>query len=86
MTCVLSLITIIGHARNYNRPLEQRQIIRVLLLPPVYAIVSFLSYRFYRSYTYYEVSETVYEALAIAAFLMLMLQVSGTDVPVAMAR
>jgi len=39
ITCALALITICGHARNYNRPLEQRQIIRVLLLAPVYAVV-----------------------------------------------
>ncbi|UZJ50989.1 hypothetical protein CBS101457_000309 [Exobasidium rhododendri] len=80
LTCFLALITIIGHARNYNRPLEQRQIIRVLLLAPVYAVVSFFSYRFFRASTYYELSETVYEALAIAAFLMLMLQYIGESV------
>jgi hypothetical protein len=27
--------------------------IRVLYMPPVYATISFLSYRFFRSYTYY---------------------------------
>lgn len=52
VTCGIALITILGHARNYTRPLEQRQIIRVLLFAPVFAVVSFLSYRFFRSYTY----------------------------------
>lgn len=80
VTCLLALITIIGHARNYNKPLEQRQIIRVLLFPPVYAVVSFLSYRFFRAYTYYELAEAAYESFAIAAFLMLMLQFIGTNV------
>lgn len=27
--------------------------IRILYMPPVYAIISFFSYRFFRSYTYY---------------------------------
>ncbi|CEH15841.1 Predicted seven transmembrane receptor-rhodopsin family [Ceraceosorus bombacis] len=80
VTVLLSFITILGHARNYNRPLEQRQIIRVLLLAPVYAIVSFFSYRFFRSYTYFSLAETAYEAFAIAAFLILMLQYIGDSV------
>ena len=27
-------------------------------MPPVYAVVSFFSYRFFRSYTYYSLAET----------------------------
>jgi len=65
------------HSRNYYRPLEQRQIIRILLMPPVYATISFFSYRFFRAYTYYSLVEAIYEALAIAAFLMLLIQFVG---------
>lgn len=32
--------------------------LRVLYMPPVYAVVSFLSYRFFRSYTYYSLAES----------------------------
>lgn len=32
--------------------------IRILYMPAVYAIISFFSYRFFRSYTYYELIET----------------------------
>lgn len=46
-------------------------------MPPVYATISFFSYRFFRSYTYYELVEAIYEALAIAAFLMLLIQFVG---------
>ena len=31
--------------------------LRILYMPPVYAIISFLSYRFFRSYTYYSFIE-----------------------------
>jgi hypothetical protein len=31
--------------------------IRVLYMPPIYAIISFFSYRFFRSYTYYSLIE-----------------------------
>ena len=27
-------------------------------MPPVYAVISFLSYRFFRDYTYYDLIET----------------------------
>lgn len=32
--------------------------IRILYMPPVYAVISFLSFRFFRSYTYYALAET----------------------------
>ena len=46
-------------------------------MPPVYAIISFLSYRFFRVYTYYELIEVVYEAITISAFLMLLIEYVG---------
>lgn len=46
-------------------------------MPPVYATISFFSYRYFRSYTYYYLAEAVYEALAVAAFLMLLIQYVG---------
>lgn len=39
---------------------------------PVYAIVSWLSFRFYKEYIYFEVIRDCYEAFAIAAFFALM--------------
>lgn len=32
--------------------------LRVLYMPPVYALISFFSYRFFRDYTYYDLIET----------------------------
>ncbi|KAL8287049.1 hypothetical protein RQP46_004055 [Phenoliferia psychrophenolica] len=71
------MIQFILHARNYYVPKEQRQILRIILMPPVYAIVSFFSYRFFRAYTYYQLVVVVYESLVLAAFLMLLLQFIG---------
>ena len=59
---------------DYYRPLQQRQIIRILLMPPVFAIISFFSYRYFRDYTYYSLVETVYGALGVSAFFMLLIQ------------
>lgn len=43
-------------------------------MPPVYAVISFLSYRFFRSYTYYSLVEVAYEAVTISAFLLLLIE------------
>lgn len=43
--------------RHYTCPPEQRQILRIIYMPPIYAVISFLSYRFFRSYTYYDLIE-----------------------------
>ncbi|GAA6010174.1 hypothetical protein JCM11491_005376 [Sporobolomyces phaffii] len=77
VSVVISLISILKHARNYYVPKQQRQIIRILWMPAVYGVVSFFSYRFFRAYTYYSVAVVAYEALVLAAFLMLLLQYVG---------
>ncbi|KAH8111564.1 DUF300-domain-containing protein [Phellopilus nigrolimitatus] len=74
LTLIISAISVLSHARNYSNAAEQRQIIRILYMPPVYAIISFFSYRFFRSYTYYELIEVVYEAITISAFLLLIIE------------
>ncbi|KAJ7188182.1 organic solute transporter Ostalpha-domain-containing protein [Mycena filopes] len=56
--------------RNYTNRRQQRQIIRILYMPPVYGVISFLSYRFFRDYTYY----SLVEALTISAFLLLLIE------------
>ncbi|KAF8311482.1 DUF300-domain-containing protein [Clavulina sp. PMI_390] len=43
-------------------------------MPPVYAIISFFSYRYFRSYTYYSLIEVVYESITLSAFLLLLIQ------------
>lgn len=45
--------------------------------PDLDQVVSFFSYRFFRSYTYYSVAEAAYEGLTIAAFLMLLIVFIG---------
>jgi len=74
VTVIISLITVLQHCWNYNSRAEQRQILRILYMPPVYAIISFFSYRYFRSYTYYSLIEVVYEAVTISAFLLLLIE------------
>ncbi|KAJ3813928.1 DUF300-domain-containing protein [Lentinula aff. lateritia] len=80
-TVIISILSVLQHCRSYTNPAEQRQILRILYMPPVYGVISFLSYRFFRSYTYYELVEVVYEAFTLSAFLMLLIEfvaASGT--------
>ncbi|KAJ3507569.1 hypothetical protein NLJ89_g6223 [Agrocybe chaxingu] len=43
-------------------------------MPPIYAIISFLSYRFFRHYIYYSFIEIAYEAVTLSAFLLLIIE------------
>ncbi|KAF7290762.1 hypothetical protein MIND_01317000 [Mycena indigotica] len=80
ITLLITCYTVWQHCRNYTVPREQRQIIRILYMPPVYAIISFFSYRFFRDYTYYSLIEVAYEAITITAFLLLIIEyVAGTS-------
>lgn len=69
---VVSMGLMFMHAIRYSRPVEQRHIIRILFMVPIYALVSFLSYYYYVHATYYEVLRDCYEAFAIASFFSLM--------------
>ncbi|KAA1074383.1 hypothetical protein PGT21_003394 [Puccinia graminis f. sp. tritici] len=52
---IASLANIYLHCKNYNKPLEQRQIVRILLMPAIYSISSFFAYRYYRHYVYFAI-------------------------------
>jgi len=60
-------------------------------MPPVYAVISFFSYRYFRSYTYYDLIETAYESITLSAFLLLLIEfvastASSKDVKNAISR
>ncbi|KAF8993912.1 DUF300-domain-containing protein [Cyathus striatus] len=74
VTVIITLISVFQHCRNYNNPSQQRQILRILYMPAVYAIISFFSYRFFRNYTYYSLIEVSYEAVTLSAFLLLIIE------------
>ncbi len=69
---IIGLTLIFLHATHYLKPYEQRHIIRILLLIPVYSVVSFLSYYNYQHAIYYDILEGCYEAFAISSFFTLL--------------
>jgi len=72
ISVIIALILVFRHATHYLRPWEQRHIIRILLMIPIYSVVSFLSYLYYRRSVYFEVLRDCYEAFAIASFFTLL--------------
>ncbi|KAJ6632276.1 DUF300-domain-containing protein [Mycena sp. CBHHK59/15] len=74
LTVIITCISVLQHCRNYTSPREQRQVIRILYMPPVYAVISFFSYRYFRNYTYYSLISVAYEAVTISAFLLLIVE------------
>ncbi|KAK3390273.1 putative DUF300 domain protein [Podospora didyma] len=69
---LMSLFLIMMHATHYTVPHEQKHIMRILFMVPVYATSSFLSLRFYWHAIYFQVLSDCYEAFAISAFFSLM--------------
>ncbi|OJJ48905.1 hypothetical protein ASPZODRAFT_1344699 [Penicilliopsis zonata CBS 506.65] len=67
------------HATHYSKPTEQRYIIRILFMVPIYSLVAFLSLYYYRDAVYYEVLGDCYEAFAISAFFTLLCQYIAPD-------
>lgn len=54
---------------------------RILLMPPVYAILSFFSYRYYTNYTYWEFGTVAYESLVVSCAALRRRRVIATALP-----
>ncbi|CAO1625416.1 unnamed protein product [Parajaminaea phylloscopi] len=65
------------HLTYYTCPQQQRHIVRMLFMVPIYAIVSWMSYLFYSEALYYETIRDCYEAVVITSFFYLLLQYVG---------
>ncbi|KDN47354.1 DUF300-domain-containing protein [Tilletiaria anomala UBC 951] len=68
---------IFKHLTYYTCPLQQRHIVRMLFMVPIYAIVSCFSYLFYQEAIYYQTIRDCYEAVVITSFFYLFLQYLG---------
>ncbi|KAG2412793.1 hypothetical protein HFD88_010350 [Aspergillus terreus] len=75
----VSFYLIMCHATHYSKPIEQRHIIRILLMVPIYSLVSWLATFFYKKAVYYDVLGDCYEAFAISAFFSLLCHYIAPD-------
>ncbi|KAK0645237.1 Protein LAZ1-like protein 1 [Lasiodiplodia hormozganensis] len=69
---VLSFYLIFRHITNYNRPLEQKQNVRIIFMVPVYGLTSCLAIKYYEHHVYLEAVHQLYEALVLASFFVLL--------------
>ncbi|XP_040845995.1 transmembrane protein 184A [Ochotona curzoniae] len=79
---LLTCHQILLHLRSYTVPLEQRYIIRLLLIVPIYAFDSWLSLLLLGGHPYYVYFDSVrdcYEAFVIYSFLSLCFQYLGGE-------
>ena len=44
LTCLLVAYSVLAHLKNYRRPDLQRLIIRIMLMPAIYAVSAWISY------------------------------------------
>lgn len=65
------------HLTYYTCPPQQRHIVRLLVMVPIYAIVSFMSYLFYEEALYYQTIRDCYEAVLVTSFFYLILAYTG---------
>ncbi|KAI1836127.1 hypothetical protein DTO006G1_1315 [Penicillium roqueforti] len=79
IACLVSFALIMLHATHYSKPIEQRHIIRILFMVPVYSLVAWLSIFFYQDSVYFEVLGDCYEAFCISAFFSLMCHYIAPD-------
>jgi len=76
---VVSVHLIWMHLVYYSRPLLQRQIVRIILIVPVYAVCSAFSLAFEHYAVYINTVRDIYEAYCIHCFLVLMLDFPGGE-------
>ncbi|KAI9371242.1 organic solute transporter Ostalpha-domain-containing protein [Aspergillus egyptiacus] len=76
---LISFYLIMQHATHYSKPVEQRHIIRILLMIPIYSLVAWLSTHDYKQAVYYDVLGDCYEAFTISAFFALLCHYIAPD-------
>ncbi|KAH8803266.1 organic solute transporter Ostalpha-domain-containing protein [Xylogone sp. PMI_703] len=78
-TCIISIFSIMKHATHYSVPREQKHLIRIISVVPVYAIISFLGVAFEDASKYITPVGTFYEACCFASLFMLLLEFLHED-------
>ncbi|KIM33900.1 hypothetical protein M408DRAFT_55162, partial [Serendipita vermifera MAFF 305830] len=70
----VSIWLIVKHLTWYTKPKQQRQIVRLLLMVPIYSIISCGAYFFWNHAVYLALIRDAYEGIILAAFFYLLLQ------------
>jgi len=75
----VSIYNVYLHLKNYTEPRFQLWIVRILLIVPLYGLVSWLSMKLHDEALYFETIRDIYEAFVIYCFLALILEYVGGE-------
>lgn len=78
-TFISSVLLILLHLTRYRAPKEQRQIVRIVFMPFVFAIVSWAELKDYKIAAYIDPIGEVYESWAICAIFLLYIQFAAPN-------
>uniref|UniRef100_A0A6B2L8Y6 Transmembrane protein 184C n=1 Tax=Arcella intermedia TaxID=1963864 RepID=A0A6B2L8Y6_9EUKA len=81
MAIVVSFLHIFNHLRNWTLPEQQRYIIRIILMVPIYSIDSWLSLRFHEHSLYFDIVRDCYEAYVLYQFFSLLVSYIENGAP-----
>jgi hypothetical protein len=73
LAVIISFVEVLMHIRNYTNPNQQKLIIRILLMVPLFAMQSWLALRFQHLALYMELARDSYESFVIYTFFSLLL-------------
>lgn len=79
VTNIISFFLIMKHLHRYTESKQQRQIIRIIFFPPVYATLSAISIINYEVAQYMRPLIELYETFALAALFMLFVEYVAPD-------
>lgn len=81
LACSVSWISVLRHLKNYRKPMDQRLVVRILLMVPLFSMSAYLSlycpYRFPTEML--EFMREMYEALVIYTFYTLLTNLLGGE-------
>jgi len=81
LACLLSIILIYMHLRHWTVPNQQKCIVRLILMVPIYSFDSWISLRFKDYALYFDIGRDCYEAYVIYQFFSLLTAYIEGDKP-----
>jgi len=79
LTAIISTVHIVSHLQIYSRPSQQRLIVRISSVIPIYGITSALAFQFPNSVLYFAAVRDIAEAFVIYTFLTLLYDYLGGE-------
>eukprot|EP01056_Protomagalhaensia_sp_Gyna25_P001742 Protomagalhaensia_sp_Gyna_25__1741@NODE_1912_length_1423_cov_13_961705_g1572_i0_p1_GENE_NODE_1912_length_1423_cov_13_961705_g1572_i0NODE_1912_length_1423_cov_13_961705_g1572_i0_p1_ORF_typecomplete_len447_score53_09Solute_trans_a/PF03619_16/1_8e67_NODE_1912_length_1423_cov_13_961705_g1572_i0771417 len=76
---VISASNIFNHLTNYSSPTLQRNIVRILIIAPLYGCFSWLSLVFPTHFVIFDAVRDIWEAVVIYCFMALMMDYAGGE-------